>query len=248
GELVGRAVGEGRHARGGEQVGDAARALGLRLAEQAAEEVDVLEHRQRGVEVLAQALRHVGDARAYAGAVAGVRHIAAQHLDRAVLDLARAGDQAQPGGLAHAVRADETDHAPGGNVEAHAVGGQRVAVLVAHVGEAYHGRFRRVRSGCRHPGCPGERRCRRLGQGRLRRGWPRAAGSLTHGSLTCNSAGQSRSASRRTWAMPGRPVLTCSGYFASSSGSMRALTRNTIFWRSLWVSTVFGVNWATLAT
>ena len=29
---------------------------------------------------------------------------------------------------------------------------------------------------------------------------------------------------------------------------MRALTRKTIFWRSLCVSTVLGVNWATLAT
>ena len=47
-----------------EQLGDAALALAAVVAEQAAEEVDVLEHRQRRVEVLAQALRHVGDARA----------------------------------------------------------------------------------------------------------------------------------------------------------------------------------------
>ena len=69
-----------------------------------------------------------------------------------------------------------------------------------------------------------------------------------HGSRTCSSSGQGRAASRRRWAMPGRPVLTCSGYFCSSSGAMRAFTRKTIFWRSLRVSTVFGVNWATLAT
>jgi len=111
------------------------------LAEQAAEEVDVLEHRQCGVEILAQPLRHVGDARADAGAVAGILHVAAQHLHRALLDLACAGDQRQPGGLAHAVRADEADHAPGREVERHTVCGRGGAIVVAHVHQArYRGR------------------------------------------------------------------------------------------------------------
>ncbi len=48
--------------------------------------------------------------------------------------------------------------------------------------------------------------------------------------------------------MPGTPVFTCCRCLLSSSGSMRALTRNISFSRSLAVSTVFGVNWATLAT
>ena len=61
-------------------------------------------------------------------------------------------------------------------------------------------------------------------------------------------AGQGCWASSRTQATPGRPVLTCSRCLASSARSMRALTRNMSFWRSLAVSTVLGVNCAVLAT
>ena len=46
---------EGRQARAAGQLGDAPAALGGVLAEQSAEELEVLEHRQRRVEVLAQA-------------------------------------------------------------------------------------------------------------------------------------------------------------------------------------------------
>jgi hypothetical protein len=43
--------------------------------------------------------------------------VAAQHLDRALLDHARAGDQRQQARLADAVRPDQPDHAAGGHVE-----------------------------------------------------------------------------------------------------------------------------------
>ena len=92
-------------------------ALVAGCAEQPAEEVDVLEDGERRVEVLAQPLRQVGDARADGVAVRGVGDVAAEHLDRARLDLAYAGDQAEQRRLADAVRADQADHASGRDVE-----------------------------------------------------------------------------------------------------------------------------------
>ena len=62
--LLGRAVGERREARARRAARDAPLALAAALAEQAAEELDVLAHAEVGIEVLAEPLRHVGDARA----------------------------------------------------------------------------------------------------------------------------------------------------------------------------------------
>ena len=118
GQLAGRPVGEAPQPDTVQQLGDAALGLGPALAEQPGEEVGVLEDRQRRVEVLAQALRHVGDARAGVPAKAGVGHVAAEHLDLPLLDAAGAGDQRQQAGLADAVRADQPDHAAGRQVEA----------------------------------------------------------------------------------------------------------------------------------
>ena len=70
---------------------DAPPAFGGRMAEQAAEELQVLLDRERGVEVLAQTLGHVGDVGAHSIAVTGTRHIAAQHLHTALLHLPGAG-------------------------------------------------------------------------------------------------------------------------------------------------------------
>ena len=133
GELASRAVGKGREAGGLQQVGHAGLALGRGVAEQAAKEVDVLGHRQRGIQVLAQALRHVGNARAHVTTVRGAGHVAVEHLHLARLDAPGPGQQGQQGGLAHAVRPDETDHAPCRDVHADIV--ERGDPLVA-VGEA----------------------------------------------------------------------------------------------------------------
>ena len=74
-------------------VGSAAARSAAESAEQLREEVDVLEDAQLEVEVLAQPLRHVGDARADGVAVAGVGDVAAEDVHLAGLDLLRAGDQ-----------------------------------------------------------------------------------------------------------------------------------------------------------
>ena len=60
------------------------RALGAALAEQAGEEFDVLADAEVGIEILAQTLRHVGDARTDSAAMARIGHVAAEHLDAPV--------------------------------------------------------------------------------------------------------------------------------------------------------------------
>ena len=110
-QLARQAVGERRQARAVQQVGDAHLALGAVLAEEAREELDVLAHAEVGIEVLAEPLRHVGDARADLRAVARVRHVAAEHLDRAGLNALGAGDDAQQRRLSHAVGTDQADEA-----------------------------------------------------------------------------------------------------------------------------------------
>ena len=62
-ELLRRAIGEWREPGAVKKLGNPPFALGARLPEQAAEEVDVLADAEVGIEILAQALRHIGDAR-----------------------------------------------------------------------------------------------------------------------------------------------------------------------------------------
>ena len=147
GELPGGPAGEGRQPRGLQQGGDPPLALQAAVPEQPPEEVDVLEHRQRRVQVLAQPLRHVGDPRAHPAAVARVGHVAAQHLDPPGLDGARPGDQREEGGLPHAVRADHADHASGGQVEGDRIERPRPAVAQADVLQPGDGREGRIRRG-----------------------------------------------------------------------------------------------------
>ncbi|KAG0730963.1 hypothetical protein G6F23_015777 [Rhizopus arrhizus] len=101
------------------------------MAEEAAEELQVLFHRKGGVQVLAQALRHVGDARADRVAVAAAGHVAAQHVDAPFLHGASARHQRQQAGLAHAVGADQAHHATGRDVQRDAVQGHGLAVAQA---------------------------------------------------------------------------------------------------------------------
>ena len=112
--------------------------LGPALAEQPGEEVGVLEDRQGRVQVLAQPLRHVGDARAGRSAEARVGHVAAEHLDLPLLNLAGAGDERQQTGLSHAVRADQPDHAAGRQIEGDRIEGTGLAVPQAHVRKVRH--------------------------------------------------------------------------------------------------------------
>lgn len=60
--------------------------LPLGMAEEASEEVDILEDGERGVEIAAEALGHVGDLREDAVAVGRVGDVAAEHVDPPLLD------------------------------------------------------------------------------------------------------------------------------------------------------------------
>ena len=152
GQLAGRAFAERGHAGAAQQVIDAPLALGGVLAEQAAEEIQVLEHRQRRIEVLAQALRHVGDVRADVAPVACVGHVAAEHLDAAGLQLARPGDQRQQAGLADAVGADQANHAASWQRQVDLLQGVGLAVAQADAGQACD---RRVHCGTLIARCSG---------------------------------------------------------------------------------------------
>ncbi len=85
GELTGGAVEEGFQTRTARQFGDASAPFGMSLTKQAPEEFDVLRHRQRRIEILAQPLWHVGDARPDLTTMGGTTHVAVQHLKRAGL-------------------------------------------------------------------------------------------------------------------------------------------------------------------
>jgi hypothetical protein len=67
--------------------------------------------------------------------VFGSRHIAAQDIDRASLDLARAGGDAEKRGLADPVRPDNADHQSGREVESDPIERQRCAIAVRDVGK-----------------------------------------------------------------------------------------------------------------
>src|SRR4029077_15042938 len=74
-------------------------------------------------------------------------------------------------------------------------------------------------------------------------------GTVGHcGSFTTKSAGHGTAVSVRTKPMPRTPVFTWLWYLSSTFGSIWSLMRNISFWRSSAVSTLFGVNWASVAT
>src|SRR5208337_2625720 len=105
GKLLGGPVRESRKAGAAQQLRYAPIPLAGGLAEEAAEELDILADAKVRIEVLAEALRHVGNARAYRGAMGFRAHVAAKHFRFARLDAPGARDNGQQGRLAHAVRA-----------------------------------------------------------------------------------------------------------------------------------------------
>ena len=94
-QLVRRPVSERREPGGVDQLGAASLPLVAGLPEQPTEERDVLPHAEIGVEVLAESLRHIGNARAHSGPVCRVPHVAVEDVHLAGLDLPGAGDDAQ---------------------------------------------------------------------------------------------------------------------------------------------------------
>ena len=103
------------------------------LAEQAAEEVDVVEHAERRVEIATQPLRHVGDAPVTRPAMVLIRHVAVEHRDFAGLNFAHPRNEAEQSGFADAVGPDQSRHAVGRNFEREIIHRERLAVAVHNV-------------------------------------------------------------------------------------------------------------------
>ena len=93
GEFACRALQEFEQPGGLGELIDALAALCGSMTEQAREELQILLDRERRIQVLAQPLRHIGDARAHLLAMRLAAHVAAQHLDGALLDDAYASQQ-----------------------------------------------------------------------------------------------------------------------------------------------------------
>src|SRR5262249_31502178 len=111
---------------------DARSPLGSALPEQAAEEIDVVEHAERRIEIAAQPLRHISDTAVTRSAMCGIRHVSVEHRDLAGLDLAHPRDEAEQGGLADAVGADHSHHAACRNIEGEVVERERLPVAVRY--------------------------------------------------------------------------------------------------------------------
>ncbi len=94
------------------------------------EKLDILAHAEVRIKVLAQALRHVCDARADSLAILGLGHISAENGHVAGLDTARARDQGQERRLADAIRPDKSDHTSARNVDTQVVERENARILV----------------------------------------------------------------------------------------------------------------------
>ena len=131
-QFLRRTVGEWRKPGAVEQFGDALPPFGAGLSEQAAEKLDVFADAEIGIEVLAQALRHIGDARTDRGAMRGIGHVAVEHIDLAGLDLPRAGnDGAASDDLPTPSGPISPTMQPPGNDERNVVEGDGLAVTLA---------------------------------------------------------------------------------------------------------------------
>ena len=141
-QLAGRAIRERAEAGGVEQFLDLRRARCSGKTEEPRHEVDVLLDAQLEIKVLAEALRHIGDARTSVAPVAGVGHIAVKRDHLSLLDRFRAGDQRHQCRFADAVGADDADHAAARNVEREIVDRHGLAVAM---GDAFDGDGRSAR-------------------------------------------------------------------------------------------------------
>ena len=121
-----------RQPRGLQQPRNPRLALGRIQAKQAGMKVHILVNAQRRVQVMPQALRHVGDLVRQRLPRFPVCHIAAQYADRAGLNHAHARNQRQQRGFAHAVRADQPDGNAARNAQRYIMQSLHLAVAVRY--------------------------------------------------------------------------------------------------------------------
>ena len=128
GQFLRWAVGKRRESGAVQELTDLFVPLGTRLLEQAAKKLDILPDAQVRIEVLAQALRHIGDARTDRGPMRRASHVAADDENGPGLYPPRTRDQAQQRGLADPVGPDEPHHAAGRDLDRDVVQSNNTAV------------------------------------------------------------------------------------------------------------------------
>ena len=96
-------------------------------------EIDVLEAAQGGVEIAAEALRHIGDARTLRGAMRLVGHVAVKDRYTALLNDPDAGDQSEQSRLSDAIRTNHADHAASRDLKGYIVECNRRPVVMGDV-------------------------------------------------------------------------------------------------------------------
>ena len=136
GQLACRAREKSSQAGASGQIINAPAAFGGGMPEEPREKLQVLLDRQCGVEVLAQALRHVGDPGANFFPVPRARHVAAQCMHRALLQCPGSGQQRKQARLADAIRTDQSNHSARRDVERDAVQRHGLAAAKMDVGHA----------------------------------------------------------------------------------------------------------------
>jgi hypothetical protein len=138
-ELAGGTVPEGSQPGRTQELTDTPLALGPAVAEQAGEEIHVLEHGECRVQVFAEPLRHVGHPRADRATVARIGHVPPEDLDCSGLYSPGAGNQRKQAGLPDTVRPDHADNPPGGQIDSDPLQRLRPAVAQAHLAQPHHG-------------------------------------------------------------------------------------------------------------
>ena len=131
-------------------------AFGARLAEQATKELDVLADAEVRIEVLAQSLRHIGDAGANGARCAESVMSPIEHKHMAGLDLPCAGYDAEQRRLSDPVGPDQADHAAGRQLDRDRVECNRTSVTLRDIVKA--------RDRCGQPAHCGASPCSEAGQ------------------------------------------------------------------------------------
>jgi len=147
-ELAGGTLSEWSESSGVQQLLDLGRALGRRQPKQPRHEVDVVANAELEVQVLAQALGHVRDARVHGAAVSRVPDVPLEDGHLALLHLLGSGDQGHQGRLADAVGSHDPDHDAARDVERDVVERDHLAVAVGHALNANHRLAASSRDGC----------------------------------------------------------------------------------------------------
>src|SRR5208337_2690271 len=113
-------------------------ALLVRLAEQPPMEVNIFEDAECWIKIAAKALGHVGNPANLGVPVYLAGHIAAKHMDLALLNDSDACGEPEQRRLAGAVRPDQSDHPAGGNIDGNVIQRDRLAVTMGNALDLGH--------------------------------------------------------------------------------------------------------------